>query len=160
MSRERLTSIFAKLVLVAVTTGGMLALSTQNAGAQAIIVTTPFAFTAGSQSYPAGSYEFTLLSQWSLSIRSVNGRSQKFFTVRPEDNSLPGSKGSLIFRNSDGHQNLRAVYVPGTGRTAELLQYDEVGERTKSDRSLASLHTPSGKVRPAGQALSSVASPR
>lgn len=131
MSRERLTSILAKSVLIAVITSGMLALSTQNAGAQAIIVTTPFAFTAASQNFPAGTYEFTLLSQWSLSIRSVNGERQKFFTVRPEDNSLPGSKGSLVFRNSDGHQNLQSVYVPGTGKTAELLQQDEVDERTR-----------------------------
>lgn len=148
MSRERLTCIFARLVLLVVTIGGMLALGTQNAGAQAIIATTPFAFTAGSQTYPAGTYEFTLLSQWSLSIRNVNGESQKFFTVRPEDNSLPGSKGSLTFHDSDGHQNLRAVYVPGTGRTAELLQYDQVGERIKSDRSVASLHAFSGKLQP------------
>lgn len=147
MSRERLTSTFAKLVLVAVTTTGMLALSTQSAGAQAIIATTPFAFTAGSQTFPAGTYEFTLLSQWSLSIRNVDGGSQKFFTVRPEDTSVPGSKGSLTFHDSDGRQSLRAVYVPGTGRTAELLQQGEVGERSKPDSSLASLHTSSGKLQ-------------
>lgn len=148
MSRARLTSIFAKLVLAAVTTTGMLALSAQNAGAQAVIATTPFAFSAGSQVFPAGTYEFTLLSQWSLSIRSVDGGSQKFFTVRPEDGSVPGSKGSLTFHNSDGHQSLQAVYVPGTGRTAELLQQGEVGERSKPDSSLASLHTSSRKLQP------------
>jgi hypothetical protein len=146
MSHERLTSIFAKLVLAAVIMSGMLALGTRNAGAQAIIVTTPFAFSAGSQSYPAGTYEFTRLSEWLLSIRNVNGGSQKLFAVRPENNDLPGSKGSLTFRNSDGHQNLQAVYVPGTGRTAELRQPDEINDKAKSDRSLASLHASSGKV--------------
>ncbi len=140
MSREKIISIFAKLVLLAVTTSGMLALGTQNAGAQAIIVTTPFAFTAGNQFYPAGTYEFTLLSEWSLSIRNVNGVSQKFFTVRPEDNTVAGSKGRLTFRNSDGHHNLQAVFVPGTGRTAELLQHNEIVEKVKSERSSALSH--------------------
>jgi len=139
MSREKITSIFAKLVLVAVAASGMLAVGTQNAEAQAIIVSTPFDFSAGSQSYPAGTYEFTLLSHWTLSIRNVNGASQKFFTVRPEDNRPSESKGSLTFRNSDGHQTLQAVYVPGTGRAAELLQQD------RSDMSLTSLHVASGK---------------
>jgi len=145
MSREKLSSIFLKLVLVAVTTGSMLALSTQNAGAQAVIINTPFAFTAGSQSYPAGTYEFTLLSAWTLSIRNVNGGRQKFVTVRPEDDSRLGSKGSVTFDNSDGHQALEAVYVPGTGRTAELLRHNKIDDRTKSDSSLASLHASSGK---------------
>ncbi|HYK37151.1 hypothetical protein [Alloacidobacterium sp.] len=146
MNRAKITSMFARLVLAAITVSGVLAMGTPNAAAQAIIVTTPFAFSAGSQTYPAGTYEFTLLSKWSLSIRNVNGGGQKFFTVRPEDNSLPGSKGNLIFRNSDGQQTLQSVYVPGTGRTAALLQLDEIGNRDKSDRSLASLHTASGKV--------------
>jgi len=146
MSRERLISMFAKLVLAAVAACSMFTASTQNAGAQAVIVTTPFAFSAGSQLYPAGTYEFTRLSDWSLSIRNVNGVSQKFFAVRPEDNSLLGSKGNVIFRNSDGHQSLQSVYVPGTGRTAELLQQDGASERAKPDRSLASLHAASGKV--------------
>lgn len=147
MSREKITSIFSKLSLAAVATSAMLALGTQNAGAQAIIMTTPFAFSAGSQSYPAGTYEFARLSEWLLSIRNVNGGSQKFFTVRPEDNSLPGSKGNLIFHNSDGRQILQSVYVPGTGRTAALLQQDEIGDKAKSDSSLASLHMSSGKFK-------------
>ena len=145
MSREKLTSKFLKLFIVTVTTGGMLALSTQNARAQAVIITTPFAFTAGSQSYPAGTYEFTLLSAWTLSIRNVNVGGQRFVTVRPEDDSRPGTKASVTFDDSDGHQNLEAVYVPGTGRTAELLPHNKIDGRAKSDSSLASLHTTSKK---------------
>jgi hypothetical protein len=145
MSREKFTSIFPKLVLVAITAIGMLTLNAQTAEAQGIIVTTPFAFSAGSQSYPAGTYEFTLLSAWSLSIRNVHGGVQKFFTVRPEDNGRPGSKGSLTFDDSDGHQNLEAVYVPGTDITAELLQHNKIVNRAKSDSPLASLHTSSAK---------------
>jgi hypothetical protein len=146
MSREKFTSIFSKLVLVAVTASGMLALGTQTAAAQAaIIVNTPFAFSVGSESYPAGTYEFILLSQWSLSVRNVNGGAEKYFMVRPEDNRRPGSKGGLTFHNSDGHQNLEAVYVPGTGRTAELVQRSKAGDSATPDRSLAALQVSSSK---------------
>ncbi|WP_158750828.1 hypothetical protein [Acidobacterium sp. S8] len=150
MSREKLTSIFLKLVLAAITMSGMSALSTQNAGAQTIIVTTPVAFIAGSQSYPAGTYEFTLLSAWTLSIRNVNGGGQRFVTVRPEDDSRLGSKGSVTFDDSDGRQTLEAVYVPGTGRTAELLRHNKIDDRANSDSSLASLHK-AGKQNATGR---------
>ncbi len=100
MNREKITSAFAKLILLAVSTSSMLALGTQTATAQeAIIVTTPFAFSAGSQSYPAGTYQFTLLSEWSLSIRNVNGGGERFFPVVPEENGASGSHAGLTFRN-------------------------------------------------------------
>jgi hypothetical protein len=133
MNREKVTSTFAKLILLAVGIGSMLALGTQTATAQdAVIVTTPFAFSAGAQSFPAGTYQFTLLSDWSLSIRSVNGGGQSFFAVEPEQNRAVGSKGSLIFRNSEGHASLQAVYVPGTDRAVELFQHDS-RSKAKSD---------------------------
>jgi hypothetical protein len=138
MNREKFTSTFAKLILAAVSMSAMLALGTQTAKAQAIIVTTPFAFSAGSQSYPAGTYQFTLVSEWSLSIRNVKGGGQRFFTVRPEGKGLLGSQGGLVFRNSEGHSNLQVVYVPGTDRAAQLLQHHTPGNMAKSDISLAS----------------------
>jgi hypothetical protein len=144
MNREKFTSTFASLILVAVSISGMLALGTQTATAQAIIVTTPFAFSAGTQSYPAGTYQFTLLSQWSLSIRDVNGGGEKFFMVRPEENRASGSQGGLAFRNSEGHRNLQAVYVPGIDSAAELPQHN-LRSRAKSDISLASAVS-SGKL--------------
>jgi hypothetical protein len=138
MNREKFPSTFARLILVAVSISGMLALGTQTATAQAITVTTPFAFLAGSQSYPAGTYQFTLLSEWSLSIRNVNGGGERFFTVRPEENGASGSHGGLTFRNSEGHQNLQKVYVPGTMTAAELLPHDALSHRAKANISLAS----------------------
>jgi hypothetical protein len=137
MNLERFISTLAKLILGAVALGGMLALGTQTATAQAIIVTTPFAFSAGTESYPAGTYQFTLLSQWSLSIRDVNGGGEKFFMVRPEENRTSRSQGGLAFLNSEGHQNLQAVYVPGIDSAAELPQHNP-RSRAKSDISLAS----------------------
>jgi hypothetical protein len=126
------------LILGAVAISGMLELSTQTATAQSITVTTPFAFSAGSESYPAGTYQFTLLSEWSLSIRNVNGGGEKFFIVRPEETGTLGSHGSLAFRNSEGHQNLQKVYLPGTTTAAELLPHDALSHRAKSNISSAS----------------------
>jgi hypothetical protein len=146
MNREKFTSTFAKLILAAVSMSGMLALGTQTATAQAIIVTTPFAFSAGSQSYPAGTYQFTRVSEWSLSIRNVNGGGEKFFVVRPEENGPRESHASLTFRNSEGHQNLQAVYVPGTDSVAEFFQHDTRSNRAKSDMSLASTKMSSEKA--------------
>jgi hypothetical protein len=150
MNCEKLISTFAKLILVAATLTGMLALGTQTATAQAIIVTTPFAFSAGSQSYPAGTYEFTRLSEWSLSIRNVNAGGEKFFAVHPEEKVLPGSHAGLTFRNSEGHQNLQAVYVPGTDSAAELL-HDPLSKRAKSDIPLASTSMSSEKATAGNQ---------
>ena len=129
MTREKSIRTFVKLILAAVSIGSPLALGTQAAAAQAIIVTAPFAFSAGSQSYPAGTYQFTLLTEWSLSIRNVRGGGEKFFSVRPEDNAPLGLHGGVIFRDSNSHQTLRAVYVPGTDRAAELLPHDALANK-------------------------------
>src|SRR6202011_74715 len=139
MNLEKFISTLAKLILGAVAIGGMLALGAQTATAQAITVTTPFAFSAGSQSYPAGTYQFTLLSQWSLCIRNVNGGGQRFVAVHPEETGPLGSQASLTFRNSEGHENLQAVYVPGATSAAGLFPHDALSKRAKSDMSLASV---------------------
>jgi hypothetical protein len=110
MTREKFSSTFAKLILAAVNISGMLALGTQTAAAQAIIVTTPFAFSVGSQCYPAGRYQFTLLSEWFLSIRNVNGGGEKFFKVRPEENGPLGSHGGLTFATPKAISSLCARY--------------------------------------------------
>jgi hypothetical protein len=151
MNLERIISTLAKLILGAVAIGGMLASGTQTATAQAITVTTPFAFSAGSQSYPAGTYQFTRLSEWSLSIRNVKGGGEKFFVVRPEAKLPPESHGGLTFRNSEGHQNLQAVYVPGTDSASELFQHDARSQREKSDLSSASTSTSSEKATAGNQ---------
>jgi hypothetical protein len=138
MNLERIISTLAKLILGAVAIGGMLASGAETATAQAITVTTPFAFSVGSQPYPAGTYQFTRLSEWSLSIRNVKGGGEKFFVVHPEEKLPPASHGGLTFRNSEGHQNLQAVYVPGTDSAAELFQHDARSQTAKSDISSAS----------------------
>lgn len=146
MNCEKFISTLAKLILGAIAIGGMLAMGAQTATAQAIIVTTPFAFSAGSQSYPAGTYQFTRLSDWSLSIRNVKEGGERFFSVRPEENKSLGSNGSLTFLDSEGHRDLEAVYVPGTDRVAELFPHDPLSRKAKSDASLASTSSASQKL--------------
>lgn len=146
MNREKFIFTLAKSIVAAVTTTGILALGTQTASAQAVVVTTPFNFSAGNQIYPAGTYQFTILSDWFLSIRNVNGGGERFFTVRPEENGLPGLHGALIFRNSEGHKKLQAVYVPGTDRGVELLQDETVSNKPKRHVSVDSTTISSEKV--------------
>ena len=60
MNRETFKAICAKAIVAAVTTSGLLALGAQTASAQAITATVPFAFSAGDQPFPSGTYQFTL----------------------------------------------------------------------------------------------------
>lgn len=137
MNRIKFVIPYTKSILAAVITSGLLALGTQTASAQAITVTTPFAFSAGSQLYPAGTYQFTVQYESSLlSIRNVNGGGEKFFMVRPEVNKPLRPHSGLIFENSDGSNQLQAVRLPGTDRVAELTQQKAVSNE-KSHISLA-----------------------
>jgi hypothetical protein len=138
MNRIKFVIPNTKSILAAVITSGLLALGTQTASAQAITVTTPFAFSAGSQLYPAGTYQFTVKYESSLlSIRNVNGGGEKFFMVRPEVSKPLRPHSGLIFHNADGSNNLQAVRVPGTDRVAELTQQEAVSNKSKNHISLA-----------------------
>jgi hypothetical protein len=137
MNRIKFVIPYTKSIFAVVLTSGILALGTQTVSAQEIIVTTPFAFSAGSQLYPAGTYQFTVKYESSLlSIRNVNGGGEKFFMVRPEVNKPLRPHSGLIFHNSDGSNNLQAVRVPGTDRVAELTQQKAISNE-KSHISLA-----------------------
>jgi len=126
MNRKKLTATFVKAIVAVFTASGILALGTQTASAaQAIIVTVPFTFSAGNQLYPVGTYQFTVLSEWSLSMRNVKGGSERFFMVAPKQNGSEASHAGIIFRNSAGHKDLEAVYVPGSDISAELLRSPE-----------------------------------
>lgn len=137
MSHIKFVITYTKSILAVVITSGILALGTQTASAQAIIVTMPFAFSAGSQLYPAGTYQFTVKYESSLlSIRNVNGGGEKFFMVRPEVNKPLRPHSGLIFDHSDGSNNLQAVRLPGTDRVAELTQQKSISNE-KNHISLA-----------------------
>jgi hypothetical protein len=114
---QRFVAPFVALGVV----GAVLVMVPQSASAQGIIVSNPFSFSVDNQRYPAGTYQFTLESQWLLSIHNADGGNKKFFSIRPEDSGSFGSHGRLIFYNCEGHKQLQAIYIPGTDITAELI---------------------------------------
>jgi hypothetical protein len=111
---------FVAPVLALGVAGALLVLGSQSASAQEITVTTPFSFSVADQQYPAGTYQFTLVSEWFLSIHNTDGK-QNFFPIRPGGSGPLGSRGGLTFYKCEGHNELLAVYIPGTGMTAELI---------------------------------------
>jgi hypothetical protein len=134
MNREKFKAICAKAIVAAVMTSGISALGTQTVSAQAIIATVPFAFSAGDQPFPSGTYQFTLLSSWFLSIRNVKGGGEKFFTIHPQQNGPHASRDRIVFHNSGGQKNLEAVYLSKSDVGGELLPHTHV---TPKDQSLA-----------------------
>ena len=114
MNREKFKAICAKAVVAAAITSGILAFGTQSASAQAITASVPFAFSAGDQLFPAGTYQFTFLSQWSLSIQNVKGGGEKFFSVQPQQNESHASHARIVFHSSGRQKNLQAVYLPAS----------------------------------------------
>jgi hypothetical protein len=133
MNREKFRAICVRAIVAAVITSGLLALGTKTASAQAITATVPFAFSAGDQPFPAGTYQFTFLSQWSLSIRNVKGGSERFFTVHPRQNGPHASRARIVFHNSGGQKNLEAVYLSKSDGGGELLPHARV---TPKDQAL------------------------
>jgi hypothetical protein len=121
MNHTKFKAICARVIIAAAATSGILALATQTAPAQAITATVPFAFSAADQRYPAGTYEFTFLSQWSLSIRNVQGGGERFFTVQPQQNGSHASPARIVFHNVRGQKTLEAVYLPKSDGDGELL---------------------------------------
>jgi hypothetical protein len=121
MNREKFKAICAKAIVAVATTSGILALGTQAASAQAMTVAVPFAFSAGDQNFPTGTYQFTFLSDWSLSVRNVQDGGEKFFTINPKENGSPASRPRVVFRTSGGQKHLEALYLPASNKGAELL---------------------------------------
>jgi hypothetical protein len=139
MIHEKFKAICARAIVAAVTTSGIFALGTQTASAQAIIATVPFAFSAGDQPFPAGTYQFTSQSEWCLSIRNVKGGEEKFFTVHPKQNGSRASRDGVVFHNSKGQKNLEAVYMRESDMGAELLPYAGVSPKLRSSVQSATL---------------------
>ena len=101
--------------------GAISVLGPQFASAQEITATVPFPFSVDNQQYPAGTYQLTLTSEWLLSIHNADGK-QSLFPIRPERFKPPASgDGDLTFCKCEGHNELLAVYIPGTDMTAELI---------------------------------------
>jgi hypothetical protein len=128
--------------------GGILFVTPQAASAQGITVANQFPFSVDKQQYPAGTYQFTLESQWLLSIRNADEGYENFFPVHPEDSGPLGSHGRLTFYNCEGNQKLQAVYIPGTDVTLALIGSDNATNRkTHGPRPSANCMPQKGAVR-------------
>ncbi len=132
MNRKKLTATFVKTIVAAIVTSGIFTLGIQTASAQSIIATVPFVFSAGDQTFPAGTYQFTSLSQWSLSIRNVKGGGEKFFVVHPIQNASRASRDGIVFHKSGGQRNIEAVYLSESNMGAELLPYEGASPKLRS----------------------------
>jgi hypothetical protein len=139
MNYEKLKATCAKAIVAAIVTSGISALGTHTASAQSIIATVPFVFSAGDQTFPAGTYQFTSLSEWSLSIRDVKSGGQKFFAVQPTQDGKRASRDGIIFHNSKGQKNLEAVYLRESNTGAELLTYAGSSPKRRSPVQSATL---------------------
>jgi hypothetical protein len=110
----------APMVALAVA-GALMVLGTESVSAQEIKATAPFSFYVDNQQYPPGTYRFTLSSEWLLFIHSADGK-ENCFPIRPERFGPLGSRGTLTFLKHEGHNELLAVYIPGTDMYAELIK--------------------------------------
>jgi hypothetical protein len=134
--------------MLALGVGGLLAgLGTHSASAQSITVTTPFSYCVNNRAYASGEYKFTLLSQYLLSIRNVNGGGESLFLIRPEDGgdrSLARgpveSLGGVTFRTFQGFKELHAVHEPVSNLTLELIGHGISRDKLKTGRSLVPIN--------------------
>ena len=111
---------FVAPMLALVVAGAISVLGPQSASAQEITATVPFPFSVDNQPYPAGTYQFSLASEWFLSIHNADGK-QNFFPILHEGSGPLGSRGGLTFSKCEGHNELLAVYIPAIDMTAELI---------------------------------------
>ena len=139
MNYETFKATCAKAIVAAIVTSGIFALGTQTGTAQSIVATVPFAFSAGDQPFPAGTYQFTALSEWSLSIRNVKDGGEKFFTVHPKQDRSRASRDGIVFHNSKGQKKLEAVYLRESDMGAELLPYGGASPKLRSPVQSAAL---------------------
>lgn len=139
MNCEKFKAICAKAIVAAVVTSGIFALGARTASAQSIIATVPFAFSAGNQPFPAGTYQFTSQSEWGLSIRNVKGGGERLFAVHPKQDRSRTSRDGIVFHNSGGQKNLDAVYLSDSNIGLELLPYRDASHKVRSPVQSAAL---------------------
>ena len=106
----------------------LLVLPARSASAQSITVTTPFAFCINNHAYPQGTYRFTPVSEWLISIRNVHGTHESFFEAHPETAGPRGSAsrpvqktGGLTFLTLHGIRSLQTVYVPSADASFDVI---------------------------------------
>jgi hypothetical protein len=143
MNIRNLCNRFISSMLAAGIVGILVGLGAHLVSAQSITATTPFPFCVNHQAYPRGTYRFTLISPWLLSIHNVNGEEEGLFQIHPEaggpegiPNDQAGSTDSLTFRTFQGFRELQALYEPSSGMTFELMGQGVLRDKLKTHGSL------------------------
>lgn len=143
MTFRNLSTRICSSILTLGIVGSLIGLNAHPVAAESITITTPFPFCVNNQAYPKGRYRFTLVSQWILSIRDVNGEDERLFLVEPEaDNSqrlsggLAGSVSGVTFRIVRGLRQLQQVHEAGADVTFDLIGHTDSGGELRAGRPL------------------------
>ncbi len=132
MNMRNLCSRIISSMLAPGIVGSLVGLGAHSVSAQSITVTTPLPYCVNNHEYPRGTYRFTLVSEWLLSIRNMNGGGESLFLVHPEVDREQGlTTGGLTFRTFQGFRELKAVHEPGSDLNLELVERE--AERDKSE---------------------------
>ena len=116
------SSVVRSLVILLIGCG-TLAASLQAQFDSSVTVRVPFPFTVGTQTIPAGTYQFSLLSsQFLLSVLNVKTGEQEMFSVHPERQRAIAPQGRIVFHNSEGSSVLSQIYFPGSYTFSEINQ--------------------------------------
>ena len=123
--------------------GSLLGLGAHLVSAQSVTVTTAFPYCVNNQAFPKGTYRFTYVSQWILSIQDVNGGGESLFLVQPEDRGPQSlahdpvrSAGGVTFSTIRGMRELKDVSDPGSDVTLELVGQGMARDKWKTYNSL------------------------
>lgn len=124
---KHIPSLIVKLLVTILVISGPFAISVQAQTDPGIIVSIPFPFTVGTQRVAPGTYDFSLVSQFLLSVRNAITGEKEMFPVRPEQRRAIEQKGSLTFHNSAGCSVLSEVHFPGASMFTEVIYRQDVG---------------------------------
>ena len=116
-------------------------LGAHSVSAQSITVTTTFPFCVNKEAYPIGTYQFTLLSDWILSVHNVNRKGEQMFAIRPGDGGIQGSAsravrsvGGATFRTFRDFWELTTVSEPVADTAFELIEEGIQREKPETHR--------------------------
>jgi hypothetical protein len=117
--------------------GGFLLLGAASSHAQTSFrmeASIPFAFQAGSRTFPPGEYTLTLddfRSPGVLSIRSREGHEHEFVLTEPAATSHPKPEGRLVFSHAGDEYVLSEVFDRGARNGLEVMGVYERELRAK-----------------------------
>jgi hypothetical protein len=129
---KRHSAILSNLLLSLPLATGLLCV-TANASAQTSALpsesaTIPFAFSAGHQQLPAGSYEVQRLSDCLLSLRNLQAEKTEIFMVRAAGGGNLETRGRLVFQRDGTGNYLTQVRIAGKSSYSELIVKPEPGQ--------------------------------